>query len=162
MGRFNYVYTQIAETYLSESERASLKGVTVVQDGSNKVYINGKKMHIYEPDTRVTAKMINGVMYIPSYILEEALNYRTTYDYERGIYKLDTGKDYFYCNLGANAIKKNGRDMYITNPVTFMDGTTYIAVTTLNEVFGVEVYAQGNKAAFGKGINAASLNALSF
>ncbi len=162
MGRFNYVYTQIAETYLSEAQRAALKGITVVQDGSNKVYVNGKKMHIYEPDTRVTAKMINGVMYIPSYILEESLNYRTTYDYERGVYKLDTGKDFFYCNLGANAIKKNGRDMTITNPVTFIDGTIYIAVTTLKEVFGIETYTQDNKAAFGKGINASIVKALSF
>ncbi len=162
MGRFNYVYTQIAETYLSDAERAALNGVTVVMDGSDKTYVNGKKMNIYEPDTRVTAKMINGVMYIPSYILEEALNYRTTYDYERAMYKLDTGKDYFYSDLGSNAIKKNGKDMMITNPVTFMDGTTYIALTTLNEVFGIEIYTSGNKAAFGNGINKSAVDALSF
>ena len=66
MERFNYLYTEIQQTALTESERSLLYGVGVFKANSNRMVISGGKMNVYEPDTRVTAFEMNGTLYVPS------------------------------------------------------------------------------------------------
>ncbi len=44
LGRFNYVYTVIPEKYLDENMRKALSGTAVIKEGSNMVYVSGRKM----------------------------------------------------------------------------------------------------------------------
>ena len=74
MRRFNYVYTVIPEKYLDENMRKALSGTAVIKEESNMVYVSGRKMFLYDPDTRYGTRTINGVVYIPAYFLENTFN----------------------------------------------------------------------------------------
>ncbi len=159
MGRFNYIYTEKAQKSLSADERAALKGVTVVADGSNRAFVNGGKIYTYDPDTRYGAMRINGVMYIPTYFLADALNLKTVWEPDRLILKL-RGTDALYTTVGTNQIRKNGVLLTLTNPATVINGIPYIPVSLLSEALGIEVYENGSLTAFGTNINQAAVNAL--
>ena len=161
MGRFNYIYTEFAENYATEETKASLSGVTVVGKSSACAYVSGKKMFMYEPDTRYGTRIINGVTYIPTYFLSEALNLRTIYEKDRAMLKL-MGENRIYTILGTQEVRLNGRLVTITNPATDIDGLSYIPVTFLKEVLGLEIYETNDRVAFGTGINTASVDSLVF
>ncbi len=159
MGRFNYIYSEKAQVSLSLEERKALSGVTVVCDGSNRAFVNGGKIYTYDPDTRYGAMRINGVMYIPTYLLEDALDLRTVWEPERLMLKL-RGKERLYTTVGTNEIRKNGVALKLSNPATVIDGIPYIPVTLLSEALDVEIYENGALVAFGKNINKAAVEAL--
>lgn len=156
MGRFNYIYTEAAEAYVDENTKASLKGTTVVGKYSSYAYVSGKKMHMYEPDTRYGARIINGVTYIPTYFLSDALNLRTVYEEDRGMLKL-MGEKRIYTIMGSGETHVNGALTAITNPATDIDGVPYIPVSFLKEALGLEVYETEDRVAFGTGINTAAV-----
>lgn len=159
MGRFNYIYSEKVQKSLSAEERAALSGVTVVRDGSNRAFVNGGKIYTYDPDTRYGATRINGVMYIPTYFLEDALELRTVWEPERLMLKL-RGKERLYTTIGTNEIRKNGVALYLSNPAMVIDGIPYIPVTLLSEALGLEIYESGAITAFGKNINKTAVDAL--
>ncbi len=157
--RFNYIYTEKAQKSLSKEEREALTDVIVVADGSNRVFVSGAKMYTYDPDMRYGAKRINGVMYMPSYFLYDALNLRTVYEADRQMFKL-RGEITFYTTVGTLEGRRNGVLKTLTNPVTVIDGIPYVPVTIFSDIFGLEVYESGNMAAFGKNINKTAVDAL--
>ncbi len=159
MGRFNYIYSEKEQISLSSEERKALSGVTVVADGSNRAFVNGGKIYTYDPDTRYGAMRINGVMYIPTYFLTDALNLKTVWESERLILKL-RGEDRIYTTVGTNEARKNGISLTLTNPATVIDGIPYIPVSLLKEALNLEIYENGYVVAFGKNINKAAVDAL--
>lgn len=152
MGRFNYIYIEKADASLDEAAKTQLKGTTVVGKYSSLAYVSGKKMYMYEPDTRYGARIINGVTYIPTYFLQDALKLRTIYESDRGMLKL-MGEKRVYTTLGSAEAHVNGVLVPITNSATQIDGIPYIPVTFLNEVLGLEIYDTWDRVAFGVGIN---------
>ena len=157
--RFNYIYSEKEQKSLSAEERKALSGVTVVSEGSNRAFVSGGKIYTYDPDIRYGTRRINGVLYVPSYFLYDALNMRTVYESDRNMYKL-RGADDLYTTVGTLEIRKNGVLKVMTNPVTTVDGIPYVPVTLFSEVLGLELYESGNMAAFGKNINKAAVDAL--
>ncbi len=156
MGRFNYIYIEKADASVDAATKAQLKGTTVVGKYSAKAYVSGKKMYMYEPDTRYGARIINGVTYIPTYFLQDALNLRTIYEKDRGMLKL-MGEKRIYTTVGSAEAHLNGALVAITNPATDIDGIPYIPVSFLKEVMGLEVYETADRVAFGTGINTAAV-----
>lgn len=156
MGRFNYIYIEKADASVDTTTKAQLKGTTVVGKYSSNAYVSGKKMYMYEPDTRYGARIINGVTYIPTYFLQDALNLRTIYEKERGMLKL-MGEKRIYTTVGSAEAHLNGALVAITNPATDIDGIPYIPVSFLKEVMGLEVYETADRVAFGTGINTAAV-----
>ncbi len=159
IGRFNYIYTEKVQKSLSADERAALKNVTVVADGSNRAFVNGGKIYTYDPDTRYCAMRINGVMYIPTYLLEDSLRIKTTWEPDRLMLKLD-GEKFIYTTVGTNNVRVDGVYTPVTSPATVIDGIPYIPVSWMAEAWGLEVYENGALASFGKNINQAAVNAL--
>ena len=84
---------------------------------------------------------------------------RTTYEADRGMYKL-RGADVLYTTVGTLEVRKNGVLKTMTNPVEVVDGIPYVPVTLFSEVLDLELYESGNMAAFGKNINKAAVDAL--
>ena len=78
LGRFNYLFTEIAQTALTESERAALKGTTVIKAGNNRMVVSGGKMNVYEADTRITPFEANGTLYIPEETFNEVMGFGRT------------------------------------------------------------------------------------
>ncbi len=161
LGRFNYVYTEIKETYLPEETKKALDGVTVVAKNSPVSYVDGRRMYVYEPDTRVTTKEVNGVTYIPAYLLFDAINYRMNYDYTRSMLKL-LGEKETYMTIGENTVRVDGRLVYMSNPALIIDGLPYVPITFFNEALGLEIYDSATKVAFGKGINGSLIESVVF
>ncbi len=159
LGRFNYIYSEKAQMSLSSEERAALSGVTVVKDGSNRAFVNGGKVYTYDPDTRYGAMRINGVMYIPTYLLEDSLKIKTTWEPDRLMLKLD-GKKFVYTTVGELFARTEGVLTCLSNPATVIDGITYIPVSMLSECLGLEIYENGALTAFGNNINKAAVDAL--
>ncbi len=161
LGRFNYVYTEIKETYLPEATKKALKGVTVVAKNSPIAYANGRRMFVFEPDTRYTSKEVNGVTYIPAYLLFDAINYRSNYDYTRSMLKI-LGEKEIYMTIGETSLRVNGELKYMTNPALVIDGLAYLPITFFNEVLGLEIYDGATRVAFGKGLNASLIESIGF
>ena len=161
LGRFNYVYTVIAEKYLDENMRNALSGTAVIQEWSNKVYVSGKKMFLYDPDTRYGARTINGVVYIPAYFLENTFNIRPTYEAARNIVKLEGEKE-VYTYVGTLEARCDGALVTLKDPVTVIDGIPYLPMSFFADVEGFSVYSSGNKWAFGKNIDQGAVDSLEF
>ncbi len=159
MGRFNYIYSEIPQKSLSAEERKELKGITVVAEGSNRAFRDGGKIYTYDPDTRYGTVRIEGEIYIPTYLLADALNLRTVFESDRNMLKLK-GKDMLYTTLDTNEIRKNGALITISKPAKAIDGIPYIPISLLKEALGLEIYENGKIAAFGETINKAAVDRL--
>ena len=164
VGRFNYLYTEIEQTALSQADRANLTDVSVVKAGAKKMVVNGGKMNVYDKDTRVTAFEANGTIYLPMSAVEEILgngkskvyydslrnklhikNHRLTEDE-----KIDM---HWSVNVfGSLEMKVDGKLYYTANPATVVNGVIYIPATMLETAFGWRVSSLGNGAyAIGSG-----------
>lgn len=166
LGRFNYLFTEIEQTALSEADRAALKGTTVIKAGSNRMVVSGGKMYVYEPDTRITPYEANGTLYIPEETFSEIMGYgRTKTRYEAAFnmfmtyrYEMNDDltevKNYIWTNgvIGSDEISVNGETRYLSAPVVANNGMIYIPASMLSECYGVTVKALGNGAyAIGNG-----------
>ena len=150
MGKFNYLYTEIEQTALTESERKALDNTTIAKAGSSKMIIDGGKVGVYEKDTRITPIEMNGTLYIPSETYEDNLDYgnaKAEYDAESNIFYLarhDMSEDYSkitnyqwtYSVIGSPEARINGELRSLSTPVTVIDGIIYVPMTYVAETFG--------------------------
>lgn len=155
LGRFNYLYTEIAQTALSESEKASLSGVSIVKAGAQKMIADGAKMNVCDADIRLTAFMENGTLYLP----EEAFNDISGYGRSKTVYNNEFDMffthhfdmndeltevaryDWAYTTLWSLALKVNGAAKTLQYPVIAKDGRIYVPVTYFADAYGWTVTA---------------------
>lgn len=166
VGRFNYLYTTIGQTSLSEEDRAALKGTSVLKAGSQKMYVSGGKMNVYDKDIRISCFEQNGTLYIPLDTVNEILGYGTSKAYYDNVrnkifikcfdlvdkQKLEAG-DYFEKEienyqwisnvLGSSELFVDGELTY-TTAATAVNGVVYVPVAMLSDGFGVDVKSLGN------------------
>ncbi|MDP4133041.1 MAG: hypothetical protein Q8882_03415 [Bacillota bacterium] len=155
-GRFNYVYTEVQQKVLSKEQKAALKDTTIIGADKNRMVVSGGKMYVYEKDTRVTPKLIDGVLYFPVSVLEEALGYgETKYEY----YSKDnmlfvrnhdlkdsqiTDYKWAYTTIGSYEVRINGKLSKLENPVKIVDGLIYVPITYAKDCFEYSIYDVGN------------------
>ena len=167
MGRFNYLYTEIAQVSLDADTRKALYDTSVFKAGSNKMVVSGGKMNVYDADTRITSFEENGTLYVPELAVEDIMGYgetKTEYyaednaqyvsNYNReGIEIVDHISSYTI--VGSLEARQNGRLVALSNPVKVVNGLRYIPVSYLSEVFGwsVKNYGNGIYAVSGETIN---------
>ncbi len=158
VGRFNYLYTEIPQTALTDAERSALKGTSIIKAGAAKMIVSGGKMPVYEADTRITAFESNGTLYVPFKTYEEILGYglsKVEYDSEQNIvhlsrhdlsedYKEITNMEWTYNVIGSTEARNNGVVKTLTAPVTVANGMIYVPVSYLADVFGWNVKNFGN------------------
>lgn len=147
-GRFNYLYTEVAETTLDAATRKRLDDTAVVSAGLATMNVEGGRQYVYEPDIRVTAKEDGGVVYVPAFAAEEILGYGIT----KVEYYPDTNMlfvkhhtlteatitDYVwsYTTVGSGDVRVNGRAGTLSAPAKIIDGIPYLPVTYFADVFG--------------------------
>lgn len=158
IGRFNFVYTKRNQEYKGSNE---LSGALIVKAGENHAYYGGKKVYLYEPDTRYGAREINGEVYIPAYILDDAFSLRPEYDSERGMFKLK-GVDLVYSVSGSYEAKINGRPIVLSHPIMDVDSIPYVPASFFKEVYQMEVYMSNGTVAIGKQIDRFAVDNLKF
>ncbi|MDP4133863.1 MAG: stalk domain-containing protein [Bacillota bacterium] len=149
LGRFNYLYTEIQQTSVTKEQRAALKDTTILKADTNKMIVNGGKMNVYEPDTRVKTTMINGVLYFPAESLNDILGYgRTKIEWDSANSRLfvsnhvldsnDKIADYVwaYSTVGSLEVRLNGYLNTLQNPIKIVGGLVYVPITYLQDCFG--------------------------
>ncbi|MBQ2941525.1 MAG: hypothetical protein IJD97_04745 [Clostridia bacterium] len=157
-GRFNYVYTEIPETSLTESERASLYDTSVIKAGAENMIVSGAKMPVYEKDRNVRAFEEAGTLYIPEDTFNEVMGYgRTKTDYNSfynvlRTYHFEMNDDlteavnymWTYTTIGTLDAKADGAPVKLSAPVKAVDGIIYIPLSFIAECYGYEVKSFGN------------------
>lgn len=157
-GRFNYLYTEIAQVALTPSESAALSETSVLKAGSSKMIANGAKMYVYEDDIRVTPFEENGTLYIPEQAYNEVMGYgfsKTRYvsaDNNFFTYHFELNDElteiinytWTYSALDSLDARVNGRVTKLSAPVKYVNGIFYIPVSLIAECYGYEVKALGN------------------
>ena len=173
-GRFNYVYTEIPETSLSDIERDNLYGTAVLKAGNPKMIVSGAKMNVYEKDITVAPFEMNGTLYIPEDAYNEIMGYgksKTEYDanYNKFFtYHFDLSDDmtkivnykWTVSVLDSTEVKVNGAFGTLSAPVKYVNGIFYIPASLISECYGYEVKAMGDGVyAIGKyGVNDSDVN----
>ncbi len=158
VGRFNYLYTEIPQTALTNEERSALSDTTVLKAGSAKMIVDGGKMYVYDKDIRVTAFAENNTVYVPMNALEDIMGYgetKVTYDYIKNVVYIKTHEltgreitDYqwAYAYLDTNEARVDGMITALSNPVKAVNGIIYVPVSLLSECFGWDVVSLGDGA----------------
>lgn len=157
LGRFNYLYTEVPQTSVPADLRERLSGTSIVRAGSTKMLVSGGKMNVYEADTRVAAFGENGTVYIPARALEDIMGYgQTKVEWanvesdmliikNHDLYNDEiTDSHWVYTTAGSLEAHKDGRVLYMTNPVKVVDGIPYVPATLLSECFGFTVFPVGD------------------
>ena len=151
MGRFNYLYTTFDRKTMTAFERKALSGVTVLKAGSNKMAVSGAVMNVYEPDTRIVAKEINGTIYLPMVTVEEILGYGVSKVYMDAEEKMVLLKNHglenekivndmhVYAKVGDAFAHVNGKYTNLSNAIIEENGFVLIPVSLLTECFGFNV-----------------------
>ncbi|MDP4133567.1 MAG: stalk domain-containing protein [Bacillota bacterium] len=176
-GRFNYLYTETAQTTLTVGQKNALVDSAVIKAGSNKMIASGGKMNVYEADTRIKPFEMNGTVYIPEYAINEIMGYgraKTEYDSAHNMFyiytydlsdnqeKLENYK--WICTvIGSNEVRINGKIGTLTAPVTTVNGMIYVPASILKDCFGWDVASFGGGVyAMGKyGIASSTVNEVS-
>lgn len=165
VGKFNYLYTEIAQTCLTEDQRSILSDTTIVKAGATKAIINGGKMPVYEKDTSVAPFEMNGTCYVPLDTFEEILGYGYSkveylaedntvylgrYDLEDtdqyGTYSKIVNYEWTYSVIGSYEARNNGKLAALTNPCVTANGIVYVPLTYVSDVFGWDIKSLGNGA----------------
>lgn len=158
MGRFNYLYTEIAQTSTTAAQRDALYMTTIFKKGSNRMMVEGGKMYVYEKDTRIATFEEDGALYVPVEAYEDVLGYgksKFVYDNYDNVLTLeahdldevtDEISDYrwTYTVLGSYEARVNGRAVTLSHPVKAVDGVIYVPTTYLTECFGYDSYDTGD------------------
>ncbi len=154
IGRFNYLYTEIAQYTLNADEKAAIGDTTVLKAGFGKMVTNGGVQTVYEADLRVLPFEMNGTLYIPMETAEEILGYgrgRVEYDYTDGIfymYNYEMNEDLtaiseknWYCTfIGTYEGRSNGVKKTLQAPVVSgTDGRIYVPATIFYDLLGINV-----------------------
>ncbi len=157
MGRFNFLYTEIAQVALSEAEKSAFTDGAMIGEGKIKMIADGAKMKVYEPDTRCVPVMDNGVLYYPARALNDILGYgETKVEFEAddnilhvSTHKLDENDDisdeyWIYSEVGSLDARVNGYHKALTNPVKMINGIPYVPVTYLSDCLSWKLYDAGD------------------
>ncbi|MBQ2942534.1 MAG: hypothetical protein IJD97_09885 [Clostridia bacterium] len=180
MGKFNYLYTEIQQTALKAAEREAINDVSIVKIGSSRMIIDGGKVSVYEPDTRITAIEMNGTAYVPMETFEDVLGNglsKITYNAEKNIvyaarHDLEasaTGTSHkiinyiwTYATIGAMEGRANGYLKTLTAPIIAENGIIYMPLSYASDMFGWNVtkIADGIYAVAPGEINASAVNAV--
>ena len=152
MGRYNYLFTEIAGAALSESEKTALDGAAIVKAGSGEMIAAGGIMKLYEPDTRVTAFSENGTVYVPARALGDIMGYGETKtewaDVEADVLVIKnhdmndrtiTNNNWMWTKANSCEARVNGYLKALSNPVKVVGGIPYVPVSLLSECFGFNV-----------------------
>lgn len=158
LGRFNFVYSEKEELYLTEEERTALAGTAAVSVGRNAGYISGRKVYVYDADSSVTTKKVNGIIYVTADFAAEALNMRAVYELGKNMLKLK-GEKLFYTVLGTNEARFGGELTTLSNAVISENGKIYVPVTLFSDIFGYEVKTDNAAAVFGEKVTDSALAA---
>ncbi len=156
MGRFNYLYTEIPQKSLSSETRKALSDTSVFKAGSNKMFVNGGKTYVYDADTRVSAFMENGTLYVPAIAFEYILGDGETkmeYRASKNMFFLKnfnlknfeiTDHIWSYTVIGTKDVRINGEAAALQAPVIVKDGLCYVPLTYVCDVFGWKMYNEGD------------------
>ena len=120
--------------------------------------VKGAKMKVHEADTRVSAFMENGMLYIPESAYNEIMGYgrsKTEYnaDYNRFFTRhFDLSENlqevinstWTTCELDSLDVLVGGREAKLSNPVVYRNGIFYIPASFIAECYGWEVKDLGN------------------
>lgn len=165
MGRFNYLYTDKAEEAISGGDRKALADTLILKPGKNKMITDGAIEYVYENDIRVTPFEMNGTLYVPKNVIEEAMYGESKIEYDPNdnilrvkTFRLAEGKitDYIwtYSVLGSREVRINGSLGTLTAPAAAADGIIYIPVTYLSDCFGWTLTADNGVYILARGKNA--------
>ena len=150
VGRFNYLYTEIEQTALSDSVRISLKNTSILKAGAKKMIVSGGKMNVYDTDTRITAFEAEGTLYIPMSTAEEILGNgqsKVYYDNNLNLLYIERSRlvdekvdSHWACNVfGGLELRADGKITSASKPAKVVNGVIYLPVTMLSESFGYSV-----------------------
>ena len=145
--RFNYVYSEIEQKAVTDSDREALKNTTVVKAGSSKAVVRGGIMDAFEANTAYGVREIDGTAYVPYTMLKDVVGYgttRTIYESYRNFFKIDSKEGFCYTTVGTLTGVVDGVDITLTKPVLDIDGIAYVPVTFLFDTFGYDVRNLGN------------------
>lgn len=158
IGRFNYLYTTVEQTALTNAERSRLSNTTVLKAGAKKMIIKGGKMNVYDADTRVTAFMQDGTLYVPMEAMEEFMGYGMTkivYDYTVDMmivktHDLDDREivnfQWIYTTPYSYEAHMDGVPVALSHPVIAANGLWYLPISLLSDCFGWDVVDLGDGA----------------
>lgn len=156
IGRFNFVCSEKEEIYLPEEARAALSGTAAVSANKNSGYISGRKVPVYDADSTVTTKKINGISYVTADFAAEVLGMRAVYEPGKNMLKLK-GEKLFYTVLGTNEARFGGELAALSNAVISENGKIYVPVTLFSDIFGYEVKTDNDVAVFGESVSDSAL-----
>ncbi len=160
IGRFNYLYTEIAQKALSSSEKNAVSDAAVLMAGKNKMVVRGTVQTVNEADITKAPFEMNGTLYIPKEAFSEILGNgesKISYDAVSNIFyfyqfKLNdeltevSEQHWYYTVLGSYEARQDGYLKGISAPVLALQGDIYVPVSIFSEVMGVPVTALGNGA----------------
>ena len=137
VGRFNYLYTEIEQTALSDSERISLKNTSILKAGAKKMIVSGGKMNVYDTDTRITAFEAEGTLYIPMSTAEEILGNgqsKVYYDNNLNLLYIERSRlvdekvdSHWACNVfGGLELRVDGKITSASKPAKVINGVIYL------------------------------------
>ncbi len=159
-GRFNYLYTEIEQTTLTDAERNEMyhTSTSVIKAGSPKMIANGGKMYVHEADIRVTPFEENGTLYVPESAYNEIMEYgrsKTEYNSFYNMFfthhydmndELTETENYIwtYSLLDSCEVRVNGKIATLSAPVKYVNGIFFVPVSLIAECYGWEVKSLGN------------------
>lgn len=160
IGRFNYLYTEIAQSTLKAEERKAVQGTSLLVAGKNKMVVSGSVVTVNEKDTTKTPFEMNGTLYIPKEAFEEILGYgesKTVYDSASNIFKfykfaVDLEKNevseenWYYTVIGTYEARANGYLKTLSAPVITAEGGIYLPVSIFSDCMGLTVSSLGGGA----------------
>ncbi len=155
IGRFNYLYTELATEGLTDSEREPLESTntTVLKADSQHMIVAGGIQTVCEGDVVKVAVERNGTLYIPAEAIEEIIGYgrsQIEFNEKRNlfyIYDYTMNEDltaiaernWYYAELGKTEGRANGRLRALTAPIEMIDGDIYVPITVFSELMGKTV-----------------------
>ena len=112
--------------------------------------VDGAKVFIYEPDTRITPIERNGTLYVPSDAIMEMMYGESKVEYDsyrnliyikafRLIDREITDYRWAYSALGSNEVRVNGVLGTLFAPAISENGLVYVPVTYLADCFGWQI-----------------------
>ncbi|MBQ2941136.1 MAG: hypothetical protein IJD97_02755 [Clostridia bacterium] len=158
LGRFNYHYTEIPETTLTDAERAEIGKDAIVKAGASTMIADGGKMKVYEKDIRVTPFEANGTLYVPeAAFLNIMVDGRTksVYNYKNNMIKIRhyemnedltevINSNFAYTTLDSLDAKVNGKAITLKAPIISANGLIYVPLTFIEDAYGYKVKNCGN------------------
>ncbi len=158
IGRFNYLYTEIAQKALTDSERSAVSDSVILKAGKNQMIASGAIVTVDESNTTIAPFEMNSTLYIPVNALTDILGYgrsKTYYDAISNIFyfyqfKMNdelteiTETNWYYTTVGSYESRANGYLKPLSNASVAANGTIYLPVSIFAECMGLNVTSLGN------------------